>query len=216
MEPMTQVRPYRGVQASDRVARRRAGLLAAGLELLGGAPGAADPAELTVRAVCRQAGVATRYFYESFTDKDQFVGDVFDWVISGIATSTQAAVAAAPLRERNRAAMATIVRTVDDDPRIGRLVFSTDVTNSLLVRKRVESGGLLAMLYGRDVGAALQVAADTKSAERVKAAAHFAVGGVGQTISAWLAGAVALSADDLVGQLTSMLDELADPRLYPD
>ena len=33
---------------------------------------AAGPA-VTVRAVCRQAGLTERYFYESFTDRDEFV-----------------------------------------------------------------------------------------------------------------------------------------------
>ncbi len=41
----TQARPYAGVDAADRLARRHANLLEAGLELLGGD---ADPAELTV------------------------------------------------------------------------------------------------------------------------------------------------------------------------
>ena len=37
-----------------------------------------------------------RYFYESFSDKDVFVEAVFDHVIAGLATTTQAAVAAYP------------------------------------------------------------------------------------------------------------------------
>jgi hypothetical protein len=40
------------------------------------------------------------------------------------------------------------------------------------------------------------------------------VGGVGQMISAWLAGDVRLEPDQLVEQLGSLLDELAHPRLY--
>jgi len=44
-------------------------------------------------------------------------------------------------------------------------------------------------------------------------AAHFVVGGVSQTISAWLAGDVKLGPDELVDQLTSLLDDLADPKL---
>ena len=90
--PTTSARPYRGVDAADRLASRRAGLLDAGLELLGGE----ESAELTVRAICRQAGVTARYFYESFADKDEFVAAVFDWVIAELATTTQAVVAAAP------------------------------------------------------------------------------------------------------------------------
>ena len=204
----TSARPYGGVDAADRLATRRAKLLAAGLDLLGADRD--DAAELTVRGICRQGGVAARYFYESFADKDEFVGAVFDWVIADLAATTQAAVAAAPPEEQTRAGMANIVRTIGGDARVGRLLFSAQLANAVLVRKRVESGALFAMLSGRHVEAALHVPAN----DRIKAAAHFVVGGVGQTISAWLAGAVRLHPDQLIDQLASLLDELADPRLY--
>ena len=84
---MTQARPYGGVDAADRLARRRRRLLEAGLELLGVD---IDPAEVTVRGICQEAGLATRYFYEGFSDKDQFIAAVFDWVIAEMAATTQA------------------------------------------------------------------------------------------------------------------------------
>jgi AcrR family transcriptional regulator len=206
----TSARPYRGVDAADRLATRRAQLLGAGLDLLGADQ--QDGAELTVRGICRRAGVAVRYFYESFTDKDEFVAAVFDWVIAELAASTQAAVAAVSLQEQTRAGMANIVATVGGDPRVGRLLFSAQPTNAVLVRKRVESSALFAMLSGRHVENALRVPEN----ERIKAAAHFVVGGVAQTIGAWLAGEVRLDPDQLVDHLASLLDELADPRLYRD
>jgi AcrR family transcriptional regulator len=204
--PTTNARSYGGVGAADRLATRRAKLLEAGLDLLGGE----ESVELTVRAICRQAGVAARYFYESFTDKDEFVSAVFDWVIAELATTTQSAVTAAPTDEQTRAGMANIVRTIGGDPRVGRLLFSAQPANAVLVRKRVESSALFAMLSGRHVGNALRVPEN----DRIKAAAHFVVGGVGQTISAWLTGDVRLDPDQLVDQLTSLINELANPSLY--
>ncbi len=206
----TSARPYRGVDAAGRLASRRARLLAAGLDLLGADE--RDAAELTVRGVCRRAGVAARYFYESFADKDEFVAAVFDWVIAELAATTQAAVAAAPPQEQTRACITNIVRTVGGDPRVGRLLFSAHLANAVLVRKRVQSSALFAMLSGRHVENALRVPEN----DRIKAAAHFVVGGVAQTISAWLAGAVRLGPDQLVDQLAALLDELADPSLYRD
>ena len=206
--PTTNARPYRGVDAAERLAGRRASLLEAGLDLLGGD----DSTELTVRAICRRAGVAARYFYESFTDKDEFVAAVFDWVIAELAATTQAAVAAAPLEEQNRAGMANIVRTIGGDRRIGRLLFSAQLANAVVVRKRVESSALFAMLSGKHVEDALRVPEN----DRIKAAAHFVVGGVGQTIGAWLTGDVSLGPEQLVDHLASLLDGLADPSLYRD
>jgi AcrR family transcriptional regulator len=207
MVTVVQVRPYRGVEAADRLADRRSRLLQAGLDILGSK---ADPADLTVRGICSQAGVTARYFYESFTDKDELVAAVYDWVIADIAAGTQAAVAAAPPRTENRAAMANIVQTIAEDPRIGRLLFNSELANPVLVRKRREAGGLLTTLYGRDVGSALGV----QQSERSKATAHFAVAGVAQTVSAWLDGDVELEAGELVDQLTAILDALTDPKLY--
>lgn len=197
---MKQVRPYRGVEAADRLAQRRSQLLEAGLDLLG-----AEDAEVTVRAVCRTAGLAARYFYESFVDKDQFIAAVYDWVITDIATSTQAAVAAVPLAEQSTAGMANIVHLIAEDPRIGRLLFSVKLSNDVLTRKRVESVALFARLLGQHAGDALRL----QDNDFRKATSYFAVGGVTQTISAWLSGEVRLSPEQLIGQLRSMLDALA-------
>jgi AcrR family transcriptional regulator len=202
------MRPSRGVAAAARRAARRSRLLAAGLDLLGS--DRPDISGLTVRGVCRRAGLASRYFYESFSDKEQFIGAVFDWVVADLAATTQAAVAAVPTHEQTRAGMANLVRTMADDPRIGRLLFSTQLANSVLARKRAESTALFAMLSGQHAGDALRMPAN----DRIKAGAHFAVGGVGQTLSAWLAGDVQLEPDQLVDQLALLLDALTDPKLY--
>ena len=141
-------RPYRGVKAADRQAQRRARLLDAGLSVLGSDSGA-EP--LTVRGVCRRAGLSARYFYESFTDRDDFVGAVYDWVIADLATTTQAAVAAAPPREQARAGMANIVRSIAGDMRVSRLLFSAELADPVVVRKRDESSTLLATLLAQHV-----------------------------------------------------------------
>lgn len=211
MEVMAQAkgpRPYRGVEAAERLAARQRRLLAAGLELLGAEQ--QDISAVTVRGICAEAGLAARYFYESFTDKDDFVGRVFDSVVAELAATTQAAVASVPAQERTRAGMANIVRTIAGDARIGRLLFNTQLANAVIVRKRAESRALFVMLSG-------QHAVDTLRApsnERVRAAAHFVVGGVGQTISAWLAGDLQLRPDELVDHLAALLEELTNPDLY--
>jgi AcrR family transcriptional regulator len=199
---MAQVRPYRGVDAAQRLAQRRRRLLDAGLDLLGA--GEQDPAELTVRAICGQAGLGVRYFYESFTDKDDFTAAVFDSVVADIAATTQAAVASAPHAEQSRTGMANVVRTIAADARVGRLLFSVELSNTVIVRKRAESTALFAMLLQQHAGTL-----GARDDDFVKAMAHFAVGGVGQTISAWLSGDLKLDNDQLVDRLAMTLDMLA-------
>ncbi len=202
MAVMAQVRPYRGVAAAQRLAQRRLRLLDAGLELLGA--GAEDLAELTVRAICAKAGLGVRYFYETFHDKDDFAGQVYDWVIADIAATTQAAVVAAPPREQPRAAMANIVHTIAADQRVGRLVFSVELSNTVIMRKRVESTALFAQLLLQHAGAV-----GPYENELDEATAHFAVGGVGQTISTWLAGRLDLDADQLIDRLAANINAIS-------
>ncbi|MCW1958030.1 MAG: TetR/AcrR family transcriptional regulator [Mycobacterium sp.] len=204
---MTQARPYAGVDAADRLARRRSRLLESGLELLGSN---IDPAELTVRGICQQAGLATRYFYEGFHDKDEFIGAVFDWVIAQLATTTQAAVAAAPPEQQTRAGLTNIVRTIGADPRIGRLIFGAQVSNAAVIRKRQETEALFVMLAGQHVEALTR----QPGTEATKAFSYFVVGGVTQAISAWLVGDVVLSAAQLVDQLSAIVDAFGESSLF--
>ncbi len=206
---MTQARPYAGVDAADRLARRRARLLESGLELLGSN---VDPAELTVRGICQQSGLATRYFYESFADKDDFIGAVFDWVITRLAATTQAAVAAAPAEEQTRAGMTNIVRTIEADPRVGRLIFGAQVSNTAVIRKRQETEALFVMLAGQHVETLTQRPVD----EATKAFSYFVVGGVTQTVSAWLAGDVTMTSDELVDRLSAIVDAFGESSLFRD
>ena len=59
--------------------------------------------------------------------------------------------AAAPPHEQTRAGITNIVRTISDDPRLGRLLLSADLANAVLVRKRIDSEALFAMLSGQYV-----------------------------------------------------------------
>lgn len=209
MADVAQIRPYRGIEAAERLTQRRRRLLDAGLDLLGGHGG--EP-ELTVRAVCRRSGLTARYFYESFTDKDEFVAAVFDAAVADLAASTQAAVATSPPAGQGRAGMANLVRTISADARIGRLLFDVRLSNPVILRKRTDLGGVFAFLLGQHIEATLR----RDQTSRSRAAANFVVGGVGQTLSAWLAGDIQLTAEQLIDQLTAILEALADPDLYFD
>ena len=71
---------WSGVPLEDRQALRREDLIAAGVGLLGSEGGPA----LTVRAVCKAAGLTERYFYESFGDRDDFVRARSRWTAGGV------------------------------------------------------------------------------------------------------------------------------------
>jgi AcrR family transcriptional regulator len=102
---------WSGVPLHDRQVLRRDELVAAGVGLLGGEAGPA----LTVRAVCREASLTERYFYESFTDRDEFVRAVYDHVCS-------TAMAALTSSDTPREAVERFVALMVDDPVRGRVL----------------------------------------------------------------------------------------------
>ena len=103
--------------------------------------------------------------------------------------------------------MANIVRSIAGDVRVGRLLFGTELADPVVVRKRSESAALLAALLGQHGQQALGLPDD----ERLKATSHFAVGGVGQAITAWLTGQVAFTQDELIDQLAWCIDPAQPP-----
>ena len=66
-------RPYGGLGPDERAARRREAFLDAGLELFGTNGYQAT----TVRALCQQAGVTDRYFYEAFGSAEDLLIAVY-------------------------------------------------------------------------------------------------------------------------------------------
>src|SRR5881398_2641123 len=115
-------RVYGGVSADERQRARRARLMDAALELMGSEGWSAT----SVRAVCRNAGLTPRFFYESFEDLDALAVAVFD----DIAVTATAAIleavrdAADEPATRARAAIATFVAELTDDPRRARVAFA--------------------------------------------------------------------------------------------
>ncbi|WP_235925936.1 TetR/AcrR family transcriptional regulator [Actinokineospora pegani] len=111
-----------GTTLADRRASRRVALVAAGIALLG------DPARpgVSVRAVCRLAGLTERYFYEGFADRDEFVRAVYDEV-GARAHAALSAAAGSP-----RGAVEAFVDVVVGEPAAGRVLLVAPLTEQAL------------------------------------------------------------------------------------
>jgi AcrR family transcriptional regulator len=197
------LRVYGGVKGDHRRDERRTQLVDAGLDLLGGAAETA----LTVRGVCQRSGLASRYFYESFADRDALAEAVFDHVVKDLATTTQRAVAAAPAtaEAKVRAGLESIVRTVADDPRRGRLLFSASLGSKLVAQRRLESARLFASLLNTQAREFFGIQPGGINGDaQLDVTAQFLVGGLAQTLTAWLNGDLALDRDVLVDHCTRL------------
>ena len=118
---------WSGVPLQDRQALRRDELLAAGVDVLGGEGGSA----LTVRAVCRTAGLTERYFYESFTDRDDFVRAVYDHVCGTAMTALMSSTTPRDAVER-------FVTLMVDDPVRGRVLLIAPEREPVLTKSGAE------------------------------------------------------------------------------
>lgn len=118
---------WSGVPLQDRQTLRRDELIAAGVEVLGSADGPA----LTVRAVCRTAGLTERYFYESFTDRDEFVRAVYDEVCAR-------AMATLSTADTPHDAVEKFVALMVDDPARGRVLLLAPAVEPILTQSGAE------------------------------------------------------------------------------
>jgi AcrR family transcriptional regulator len=118
---------WSGVPLEDRQVRRRDELIAAGVQLLGGKSGPA----VTVRAVCREAGLTERYFYESFADRDEFVRAVYDDVCTRAMSALMSATTP-------REAVEQFVALMVDDPVRGRVLLLAPAVEPVLVASGAE------------------------------------------------------------------------------
>lgn len=86
-------RPWRGESPERRDAARRERLLAAGLELFG----TRGYLDTSVEAICSEAQVSGRSFYEHFSNREDLLIAVYEQALAGVARALDEALAAAPL-----------------------------------------------------------------------------------------------------------------------
>ena len=132
---------WAGVPLTDRRTERRALLVDAGFQLFGDEGEAA----VSVRSVCRECGMNTRYFYESFADVDDLLGAIYDRVSAQLADVVETAISEAEdsVRARTRAGIAAVLGFSSADPRRGRVLFTEARANPVLAARRAAAQELL-------------------------------------------------------------------------
>jgi AcrR family transcriptional regulator len=192
-------RPYRGVSADDRRAVRRARLIEAGLELLGerGWQGT------TVRAVCAEAGLTERYFYESFADRDELLAGIFDRVASEAADGVLRAIEAAPhdARAKARAAIAAFVEMLTDDPRRARAMLLESLSDAALRERRADAIRGFARMVSEQAQSFYD---DPIAADDAELTALALVGGLAELLVGWLDGTIEVPRERLVDHCTEL------------
>lgn len=197
-------RAYGGKSADERRAERRTALLTAGRDLWCEGGWAA----VTMRGVCSRARLTDRYFYEAFADRDALlvaVGEgVRDEVVATILTAV-APHADAPLLAQLRAALAAVVGLIVEDPGPVQIFFGDHGGSEVLEALRRTTIGAVVGLFTDVASPALVPGVDIVE---FRVALLVGIGGFVETMTSWRAGALDVTADEVVEMLTSVARRL--------
>jgi AcrR family transcriptional regulator len=193
-------RVYGGISAGERIEARRERLMDAALELMG----TEGWSGTSVRAVCRQAGLTPRFFYESFGDLDALAVAVFDDITLRVTAAILESVrdAAAEPAAQARAAIATFVDQLTQDPRRARVAFAEALGSEALARRRLQAMRAMARLiadHGR-----LAYGAPPQADTLVEITASLLAGGLAELLIAWLDGSIEATRDELVADCAAL------------
>ncbi|WP_280262322.1 TetR/AcrR family transcriptional regulator [Nocardia wallacei] len=187
-------RRYGGVPAAQRQEHRREQLLEAVIAVLAreGAGG------LTVRRVAAQAGLSTRFVYESYADLDELTGAAFDLASGELARALGRAVQQAD--PGRRACMTAVVEAIVDyflaDPAKGKFLSTKAYAHPGVARRRLARSEDYVAAFAavlRD-----QLGDNAPGDRTVELTARFLVAGFGETITAWIHAPGAYPRDEFV------------------
>lgn len=192
--PDAEPRIWGGTTLTERREVRRAALLEAALDLIGESGAGA----VTMRAVCRRAGLTDRYFYESFTSRDELL-DVLYRLVAEEFLEPMTAFAVVDDPSRDRALSEVLLDKVLADPRKSRLFLVEPYSSTGLGQTTIAVMPAFTRLIQDHLFAHIE-----DPVRRRLAAVTMASGNAGM-FSAWLNGTLRASREQLVDHLVATI-----------
>ncbi|HUB74511.1 MAG TPA: TetR/AcrR family transcriptional regulator [Solirubrobacteraceae bacterium] len=204
-------RRYRGLSVAERHALRREQLLEAGLELFG----TRGYAGSSIRAVSAEAKLNSRYFYESFSSREDLLYHVYQRAVQDVAAAVLEATAAEhELEAQARAGLLAAWRVLTEDRRKARVIVLEVVgVSERLERLRRENRHAFADILVRNAmaiaGEGLRLRMDPVLTARSL------IGASMEVLVDWINGDVDASMDEIVEHLTQMYTAVAQASIAP-
>lgn len=167
----------------------------------------------TMTAVCARAKLTERYFYESFSDLDALLLAVFEDVVEEATEVVLAAIEDSPseARGRARAAIAAFVEFLTEDPRKARVAFVEALGSNALATRRYEALSGFAGLLGEQARAFYGT--PDEADRMVRLTSFMLVGGLAETLIAWLGGELDVTRDQLIDDCTNLFVAMGEAAL---
>ncbi|WP_067687388.1 TetR/AcrR family transcriptional regulator [Nocardia jejuensis] len=187
-------RIWGGTTLTERREARRTALLEAALDLIGESGAGA----VTMRAVCRRANLTDRYFYESFTSRDELL-DVLYRQIADEFLDPMTAFAVADDPGRDRALAEVLVNKVLEDPRKSRMFLVEPYSSTGLGQTTISVMPAFTRLMQDNLFAHIE-----DPVRRRLAAVTMASGNAGM-FSAWLNGTLRATREQVIDHLVQSI-----------
>lgn len=195
-------RTFRGKGPDERRAERRGKLLDAALELIAtvGWRGA------TMTAICQQAGLTERYFYESFRDRESLYTVLLDELTVQIerAVIEAATVDAPDARTRMRTVVERVLAVFAVDPRRGYVAFLEGLDSEALQHRRRDA--LLGFERLVRAQAPTVFGANAPTGLSIEMGAASLVGAAGELLSRRLDGTLVATDEQLAAHLVELAE----------
>lgn len=189
----------------QRAAVRREALLEAALDVFA----AEGRSGATMTAICAKAKLTERYFYESFTSRDELLQKVLDRIADEIRDAGLDALrtSTGPLEERARNAITAFVTILTDDPRKGRVaMIQSAAFEPLRTYRRAALRGFAQMVADE---ATLMYGDRAWPPHQGEINGLLFVGGLAELVTAWLNDEIAITPEEIVDAATHQFTSTA-------
>jgi AcrR family transcriptional regulator len=194
-------RPWRGVSPELRIVARRERILEAALQVFAARGFHAS----RVRDICSEAELTERYFYESFSGKDELLIVLVDQLVADFVAAAAPGIAlvASDVDGGIRTAITAVVASLTDDPRRARILFVevVGVSSEAEDHRRAVIGSLAAVIRGVAIQAFGEWAGESIEVELI---ARGAIGAASELIVSHVRGELVLDRDDLSRMVTTL------------
>jgi AcrR family transcriptional regulator len=199
-------RRYRGLSVAERREQRRERLLEAGLELFG----TKGYAGSSIRAICAAASLNSRYFYESFSSREELLFHVYQRAVADVASAIIEATAdVETVEEQSREGLRASWAVLTDDLRKARVIVLEVVgVSARLERVRRENRHAMADILMRN--ALSLVDQDVRLTMDPVLTARAMIGASMEILVDWINGDVDATREQIVEHLTKMYTAVAE------
>jgi AcrR family transcriptional regulator len=203
MQSMTSARSYGGRSAQERAEVRRARLVEASITVL-----AAHGERATMTAICQEAGLTERYFYESFANREAALVAALEQVTDEISGNAVHVLQETPgsADERVRAMARDFTRWADAHRDRAVVAVLHARTIEALRQRRQELVLTFAEIAARE--ASTLYGEEAWHPERARVQGVVFIGGLAELVAAWLSDDVDLGPDQLAGVVADLFAAL--------